>query len=136
MPAAENKLLTELRSLGLPPDDFVVFGSGPMMVRGLRQSRDLDVLARGPAWEKAWGAGERGRSKMGDRAAVFFGGDIEVFDSWGPGDWDIDELIDGADVIDGIRFATLDNVLKWKRRVGRPKDLEDIRLVERYLERK
>ncbi len=128
-----NPLVKKLLSLGLPPDDFVVFGSGPLMARGLRESHDLDVLARGAAWEKARAAGEPRLSKQGDPAAVFFGGEIEVFGSWGPGVWDVDGLIDGADVIDGIRFATLENVLKWKRLLGRPKDLADIALIEAYL---
>jgi hypothetical protein len=47
--------------------------------------------------------------------------------------WDIDALIDGAERIDGLPFARLEDVLAWKRSYGRHKDLEHVRLIERYL---
>jgi hypothetical protein len=126
----DHPLIKQLLAIGLPPEDFVVFGSGPMLARGIKESRDLDVLARGAAWTKA-SAGGTSEAAGGGRKAVI--GDIEIFNDWGPGEWHVDELIDGADVIEGIRFATLENVLKWKRLVGRPKDREHISLIEAYL---
>ncbi len=49
-----NDLFGELRTLGLPTRDYAVFGSGPLAVRGLiREIRDLDLVARGAAWERA-----------------------------------------------------------------------------------
>jgi hypothetical protein len=46
-------LFDKLRTLGLPVGDYAVFGSGPLVVRGLtREYRDLDVVARGAAWER------------------------------------------------------------------------------------
>lgn len=127
----DHPLIKQLLALDLPPDDFVVFGSGPMMARGIKESHDLDILARGAAWEKAAANGTTEANNGGRKTAI---GDLEIFNDWGPGEWDIDALIDGADVIDGIRFATLDNVLRWKKLVGRPKDQEHIRLIEAYLE--
>lgn len=128
----DHPLIKQLLALGLPPEDFAVFGSGPMLARGIKESHDLDLLARRAAWEKA-AVGGTVDAAYGGRKAVI--GDIEIFNGWGPGEWDIDGLIDGADVIDGIRFVTLQNVLKWKRSVGRPKDREHISLIEAYLNR-
>ena len=123
-----NPLISRLLELELPPDDFAVFGSGPLMARGWRESRDLDIVARGAAWEKAKKVGVE--SYTSDGAVKYVIGPIEVFDSWAPGQWDVNGLIDGAEMIDGVRFASLDNVIKWKRLMGRPKDLEDIKLIE------
>ena len=45
------RLLGRLRALELPAEDYAVFGSGPLAVRGLIEHiGDLDVVARGPAW--------------------------------------------------------------------------------------
>ena len=123
-----NPLISRLLELELPPDDFAVFGSGPLMARGWRESRDLDIVARGAAWEKAKNVGVE--SFTADGAVKYVVGPIEIFDSWAPGQWDVNELINSAEVIDGVRFASLENVIKWKRLMGRPKDLEDIKLIE------
>jgi len=123
-----NPLISRLLELELPPEDFAVFGSGPLMARGWRESRDLDIVARGAAWEKAKKVGVQGFTA--DGAVKYVVGPIEIFDSWAPGQWDVNGLIDGAEMIDGVRFASLADVIKWKQLMGRPKDLEDIKLIE------
>jgi|GEM_PF-1887196 len=70
----------------------------------------------------------------GTRRLLLAGGDIEIFDRWFPGaGWNIDDLIDGADVVSGIRFVALQEVLAWKRAMKREKDSEHIRLIEAHL---
>jgi hypothetical protein len=130
----DNSLVMQLLLLGLPPEDFAVFGSGPMMAHGIKEAHDLDVLARGAAWEKAARSAEILPGGFGGRKVAI--GDIEIFDAWAPGEWDVDELIDTAEVIDGIRFVTLENVLKWKKLAARPKDAGHIRLIEEHLARR
>ena len=43
-------------------------------------------------------------------------------------------LLKMAEIIEGIPFAPLTEVLKWKKAFGRPKDVVDIELIEQYLE--
>ena len=51
---ASHHLFGLLRSLDLPMGDFAVFGSGPLIVRGIIEAaNDLDVVSRGRAWERA-----------------------------------------------------------------------------------
>jgi hypothetical protein len=38
-------------------------------------------------------------------------------------------------VIDGIPFASLEEVRKWKIASGRPKDIADIKLIDEYLQK-
>lgn len=50
----EQPLFRSLASLDLPADDFIIAGSGPMLAHGIRSTLgDLDVVARGAAWDKA-----------------------------------------------------------------------------------
>ncbi len=131
---SRSPLVAALRALALPADHYAVFGSGALLPAGLRDAPgDLDVIARGPAWRRAMGLGELTvpSSGLGRRVALC-GGAIEVFDRW-PHDRPAGELIDTAVVYDGIRWVSLHEVLVWKRAVGRQKDLDDIRAIERYL---
>lgn len=124
-------LLDELKKIGLPSDDFVVFGSGPIVIRDLRDPADIDIVARGEAWEMAKRLGEHGTSEFGDDSYRFADGKIEIADRWG--DWDIDRLIDTADDFDDIRFVSLEIVQQEKMRRGREKDLKDVELIGRYM---
>lgn len=130
----DNKLIRELNSLGLSTDDYAVFGSGPMYAHGIKDlGHDLDIIARGSAWRQACSISFPQNAIWGGLVVNLFDGQIEIFDSWAPGDWDVDDLIDKSDIIDGIRFVTLENVMKWKRLMGRGKDQIHIKMIEDYL---
>jgi hypothetical protein len=126
------RLLGELRALDLPEGEYAIFGSGPLVARGLlREVHDLDVVARGAAWDRAKGLGQVRTAPEGDPVVWLQGGAIEVFGGWLG--WDIDVLIDDAEIIDGLPFACLEDVLAFKRFYGRPKDIAHVRLIEEYL---
>jgi len=129
---AAGRLLDKLRVLGLPIGDYAVFGSGPLVARGLLgEMRDLDVVARGAAWERTKGLGPVRTAPEGDPVVRLEEGVIEVFGGWLG--WDIDTLIDNAEIIDGLPFARLEDVLAFKRSCGRPKDIAHVRLIEEHL---
>lgn len=132
MSTRATELFDSLRSLGLPEGDYVVFGSGPLIVRGkIDATNDLDVVCRGAAWGQACNIGELVTLVEHDVDVVsFLDGAITVGTSWAYGDADIDELIDTAEVIDGLPFARLEHVARYKRIAGRPKDLEHLRLMD------
>ena len=135
MELSRHPLIIKLRSLHLPPHDYVVAGSGPLLAHGLRQDLgDLDVVARGEAWERVVTMAEPAPASSGNGSVItLYGGDIEVFDQWLPGTLPADELIDGAEFIEGIPFCPLRTVLAWKIKFGRPKDHLDITLIKEYL---
>jgi hypothetical protein len=134
----DNPIIKNLISLDLPADDFAVFGSGTMYAHGIKDlGHDIDLVARGKAWEKALTLGTTETTKLGGHTVVtLFDGEIEIFNGWAPGEWNTDELIDTAEIIDGIRFVGLDTVVKWKRIMGREKDFEHIKMIEDYLKQK
>lgn len=126
-----HPLLEQLRALALPVGDYAVFGSGPLLVRGwIDEVGDLDIVARGPAWERALGLGVEEYLAEWDVTVVNIGTDITVGTRWAIGDVDVDVLIDTADVIDGLPFAALDAVVTYKRISARPKDLAHLAVIE------
>jgi len=133
----EHPIIKKFLSLNLPTDDYAIFGSGPLYAHGIiKNPRDLDIIARGKAWKKALKLGKPQKLPLGDKVIRLFDGKIEIINAWSPGKWDTDKLIDTAEIIEGIRFVNLKTVLKWKKRVARPKDLKHIKMVEEYLNKK
>ena len=60
-------------------------------------------------------------------------GDIELLNGWGPGLWNVQNIIDKAEIIDGLTFVRLEEVLKWKKMMNREKDKKDVEIIENYL---
>ena len=127
-----NRLIRRLAmlvsELDLDVRDFVIFGSGPLLAHGLRYGiHDLDVIARGPAWQRVREHGCPGTGSVnGAPMALFWDGLIQFSRGWITADWDADALIDRAQRIDGWPFATLADVLAYKEILLRPKDYPDI----------
>jgi hypothetical protein len=128
------KLVTEL---DLDRRDFVIFGSGPLLAHGLRQRiRDLDVVARGPVWRRVCRYGIPAVGEInGAPLALFCDGLIQFSQGWISEDWDANDLIDRAEIIQGLPFAQLTDVLAYKQKLRRPKDLPDIEALLDLLRR-
>ena len=128
-----SDLFERVKNLGFPAGKYAIFGSGPMVVRGLREGRDIDIIVTEevfndyktkPGWEV---------KKFEDGSEYLENGNVELCDEWGPGEWDVNKLIQEAEIIGGLPFVRLEEVLKWKEINGRPKDLEDVKLIKGYL---
>jgi len=125
-----NILFDRLRHLDLTTVDYAVFGSGPIAVRGLlKRVGDLDVIARGEAWDRVKSIGEI--VMYGSDETVDLGNGLTFGRSWAYGEFVIDYLIDSAELIDGLPFVQLEHVVEFKRAAGRPKDLEHLALMEK-----
>jgi hypothetical protein len=132
----QNELFALVISAGLPVVDFALMGSAMMYVKGLRSGiKDIDIIARDSAWEKAkeLGAVQVPASGTGEWISLF-DGKVNIYNKWAPGEWDTDMLIDSAEEIGGLRFVTLENVRAWKKIYNREKDLADIELIDKYLQ--
>jgi hypothetical protein len=75
--------------------------------------------------------------KVGPRGDDYLeNGEIELWKNWRPGEWDVQKLIDEAEIIDGLPFASLESVVTWKRMSAREKDLKDVEVIENFLKAK
>ena len=117
-----------LRSLRLPEGDYAIFGSGPMIIRGIVEpGNDLDIISRGSAWNRAREVGVVEYLPQHDVEVVScFEGAITIGTRWAIGDFDVDDLIDTAEIIDDLPFVRMEHVILYKQIAGRPKDLQHL----------
>lgn len=125
-----QELFKELKELNLPKGKFAIFGSGPMVIRGLRESEDLDLIVTQDVFDEFKNRGDWNFEIR--TCEELQKGNIEMCHEWGPGEWDIDKLINEAEIIDDLPFVRLEEVLKWKKIYNREKDIRDIELIESY----
>ena len=117
--------------MGLPQGDYALFGSGPLLARGwIDHAGDLDVLARGAAWDLAKNTGRLDHLEVYGVDVVTVGEHITIGTSWGIGDFDVDSLIDEAELIEGIPCVLLEHVIAYKRIANRPKDRMHLKVID------
>ncbi|HEX8946818.1 MAG TPA: hypothetical protein VF829_01210 [Candidatus Paceibacterota bacterium] len=129
---ANQEMFQKVRELNLPIGTYALFGSAPLGIRNLKDCHDVDIVVTEDLWNQYKAQGWEVRS-MSHGSEFLCSGDLELWKDWKPGEWDIAELIDTAEVIDGLPFVMLDRVLKWKELSGREKDLRDVELIREYM---
>lgn len=132
--------IKDLKKLNLPNDHFAVVGSGALSIRGIRDSRDVDVIVTESLWNEM--------IKKYKVVIISFGVEIlELEDNieivnpsqsiYGNSKIiPINDIFKKADIFDGVRFINLDHLKKIKKELGREKDLKDIHLIDNYLKLK
>ena len=115
-----KRQLNKLKKLNLPKEDYAVFGSSPLAIRGLRENHDIDIIVKQKLWDKLVKKYPVEEDKV---IKIDF---IEIYRSWLPWIKDTDNLIDDAEIIHEIKFVKLKYVLLWKKIHNREKDKKDI----------
>lgn len=104
-----NELLTKLKKLNLPENDYAVFGSAPLVIVDMIEDvNDFDIIIKHNSWP--FGNKKEVRTK-----------DFEFFYNWP--DEDVDDLIDNYSFLyEKVKFIIPKKVIKYKRKLKREKD--------------
>jgi len=127
------ELLKELDDLDLPKNQYAITASGSLAVRGIRDSKDIDIIVTEELWERIASKYEVKKEKF----SMFNAGSIQVLGNGSnftnPVLKSTREQIENADVVDGRRYVKLETVKKFKKDLGRDKDIRDIELIDAYI---
>ena len=110
----------KLAKLELVKEDYLLFGSVPMLIYELIEGvNDIDILARGQAWEQALKIGTLNNAPKGDEV-IAISNDIDIYNGW-MGE-SVDALFERATMVEGFKVASLEDVLAYKLELNRDKD--------------
>ena len=127
-------IITEVKKLDLPLGQYVVIGSGIMAQLGLREANDVDIAVTPDLHAKLRTSGQWEEEERYGK--IFLKKDaVEIIPQL---DWEsypttAEEAITSATIIDGVPFINLQELVKFKRALGRAKDLVDIVIIEEYV---
>ena len=130
---SNGDLFQKVKELKLPIGKYALFGSAPLGIRGLKECRDADIVVTADLWNEYKEKGWEEKTSVGGSCCLRKG-EVELWKDWGPGRWEIEKLIEEAEIIDGLPFVRLVTVVAWKKQYGREKDLEDIEMIEKFLQ--
>lgn len=132
-----EEIIVKVRALNLPSDSYVVFGSCPLALAGIREAQDIDLLVSEKLFAELKRAGWKELEKSPDDKPltndVFEAHPNWNFSSYRP---TLKQLLESADMVERVPFASLTEVRKWKVASGRPKDDIDVELIDKHLEQR
>lgn len=126
--------LDELKTLNLPAGQYAIFGSGPLAIRNLRDAGDIDIIVTQKLWEQlAIKYPQTNKETVKGSVTSINIGHLEIYHDWLNLTPKITELIETADIINDLPFVKLEYVVEWKKFMGRDKDKNDLKLIDKYL---
>ena len=125
------RFMDSLKELNIPKEDFVIYGSAPMVLRGLKEkNNDLDVLVTDNLWEKL--SVKYPNNINGDYIDIngvsFTRSNMDFLGK-------TEDVIKKSDVIDGYHILSLAETKRWKEKLGSERHLKDARVIENYLDK-
>lgn len=118
-----------LKELNIPKEDCVIYGSAPMVLRGLKEkNNDLDVLVKDSLWDKL--SVKYPNNINGDYIDIngvsFAHKNKELLG-------DINTVMKNSDIIDGYHVLSILETKKWKEKIGGEGHLRDVEIINEYL---
>lgn len=127
-----QELLKELKKLNLPKGKYAIFGSGPLAIRKIRDSKDIDIIVKEDLFLGLLNKYPQDIEKHPTKSLIIK--NLEIGNNWQGNYKIINRLIDEAEIIQDFPFVKLEEVIKWKEKMSRPKDIKDLELIKEYLE--
>lgn len=129
-----NDIVKAVKKLNLPGGEYIVFGSCPMAIAGIRESSDVDMMVSPALLAKFKQSGWQQVVKDDDDRPYAY--DVfEAHTEWNFSTYQptLEQLLSTATMIDDVPFVSLAEVRTWKMASGRPKDVIDVGLIDKYL---
>lgn len=130
-----EELIARVSELGLPQGQYCVVGRGPLVVRGLCEGEGIDILVSNDLYSvfkdrTGWEEVPHELSGL-----TLWNPPYTLLQEFGHGEYwqEPDALIAGADVIDDVAFASLEEIAAMNRATGRPEDHAALALIGEYL---
>lgn len=127
-----QEIIQKVKAEQFPPGSYIVFGSCPLALANLREANDIDMLVSPKLYQELKNKGWKPLKKGPNDIPLIFK-EFEAHENWNFSSYKptLEHLLETATVKEGVPFASLEEVRKWKISSGRPKDLRDVALINK-----
>ena len=118
-------IIERLKLLNYARSEYWVVAGSAMVLHGLKDTaNDIDLGCTKCLADALESCGCRTLVLDDGTRKISVAEDVEIFEGW---------LFDNVVIIEGIPVISLNGLLEMKKRLGREKDIEDIKLIEEAL---
>ena len=121
----KSEIINRLLQLNFVSNEYWLITGGAMVLYDLRDTtRDIDLGCSTALADTLESCGYATTLLPDGTRKIYIAEDIEIFEEW---------IFDRVDIREGIPVISLKGLLEMKKSLGREKDLEDIKLIEKKL---
>lgn len=126
------KHINKLKKLGYPLNEILIVGSGTMALYGLKENNDIDLWVTKKVYDNML---KDSRFSPNGKMLETKDGLIEADHRFICVKDKVEDHLKRAKVVNGFHFQSLQDVLEWKQCMKRPKDINDIKVIENYIKK-
>jgi hypothetical protein len=120
----KKAILQKLKELNFPANQYCVMTGAALVLQGVKEyTRDIDISCSEELFQSLLKQGYQ-LERMKSYEGIIIDQTIEIFRNW---------QAKNIVYIEDIPVAELYSIRKYKKDLGREKDLEDIKLIDVYL---
>jgi hypothetical protein len=126
------KHINKLKKLGYPLNEMLIVGSGTMALYGLKENNDIDLWVTKKVYDSML---KDSRFSPNGKMLETKDGLIEADHRFVCVKDKVEDHLKRSKVVNGFHFQSLQDVLEWKQCMKRPKDINDIKVIENYMKK-
>lgn len=121
----KNELCRRILELNFKPSEYWAIMGTSMVLFGIRNTtEDIDLGCSSQMADYFEKNGLKAENFVNGKRYFKFSDDVEIFEDWGAGN---------KVLINGIPTVSLEGLKKMKLNLGRKKDIDDVKLIDQYL---
>ena len=124
----KQKIIEILKQLPFSKEEYWLVTGAALVLYNIREeTSDIDIGCTNDLINKLINQGYEYKILNDNTKYIKYNRNIEIYENW---------LFDKVDYIDEIPVISIKGLIEMKNKLGRPKDLEDIKLINNYLKNK
>ena len=129
--------INQMRRLGLPLNQVLIVGSGTMALLGLKKNDDLDLWVTESVFRSM--KNNKKLKPVMKHGRLFYetsDGNIESSNKMPCTKGKVEDYLKRAIIVYGFHFKSVDDLIAWKRCMGRSKDMKHVKMLENHKKNK
>ena len=120
----KEEIICLLKEAAFDIDEYWVTSGAAMVLHGIKETtRDIDLGCTSQMADKLENKGYHAEVLRDGSRKIAFSAEIEIFENW---------IEDKVILLEGLPVVSMDGMIIMKEKLGRKKDLEDIRLIKEF----
>lgn len=129
-PTSRRSTIEMVQRLALPAHEYVVIGGGVMEALGLRDTNDVDIVVSSELYSAYTSKGWKEYIQDDGKHILSHHG-YQLMETYVGKK--LNDLFPRSFEKDGVRFMSVEDLIACKRKIGRQKDIDDIKLLNEHL---
>ena len=126
------KYINELDELKIPKNKILITGSSTLALYGLRDNNDLDVSVTKDIFNKL-SKDKKFKHQIAESGSKILSyKNVDIHNKNWPFNNTVENELKRSLIINGYYFYSIYRLLEWKKKVNRPKDQKDIKMISEF----